>query len=100
MFLDSPISAELLFSVLWKFATLSYSSQWDVVYVFQLRTEYLSLIYSVIKYSGYYDHHHRQQELEKCFIRIYKEEDVDNEGDRYIIKSIWMDFPQLFSGPE
>ena len=65
--------------------------------VFQLRTEYLSLIHLMIRNSDYREHQYRQGELQQCFITLRQEEGIDSEMDQLIVKEIWKEFPDIFN---
>jgi len=75
----------------------------------QVRTEYLSLMHLILLNSEYFEHAHRQQELQSCFSRIVQEDDrgvpSGGEGgsyasmDRDIVLQIFKHFPTHFTNP-
>ncbi|XP_033109564.1 NCK-interacting protein with SH3 domain-like [Anneissia japonica] len=60
------------------------------------RTEYISLVHSILQVTSYSEHRHRRDDLEKCFRSIAEEESQSSEMDRLIVAEIFKQFPDLF----
>jgi len=61
-----------------------------------MRTEYLSLFHLIITNTDYYEHKHLQSELNALIKRINNEDDADSQKDKFIVKEIFKQFPNLF----
>ncbi|KAL0271998.1 UNVERIFIED_CONTAM: hypothetical protein PYX00_005141 [Menopon gallinae] len=62
----------------------------------QKRHQYLELCRVVMRNSGYSEHHHRQDDLLKCFTRIFCEETEVSLKDQQLVREISNEFPQYF----
>ncbi|XP_030841299.1 NCK-interacting protein with SH3 domain [Strongylocentrotus purpuratus] len=64
----------------------------------QVRTEYLSLIFSIFINTSYWEDCHRLSELESAFVAIAIEEGQESEQDQLIVKEIQQKFGSKFTG--
>ena len=62
----------------------------------QLRTEYLSLLHSILTTTNYSEYRHRHDELGKCLSRINEEEGPEVMKDQLIVNEIFNSFSGLF----
>ena len=69
------------------------------VHLSQVRTEYLCLFHDLVANTDYAEHCHRRKEFNDCFNKIVEDEENDVESDKYIIRKIGENFPQLFVIP-
>ncbi|XP_071960516.1 NCK-interacting protein with SH3 domain-like [Antedon mediterranea] len=60
------------------------------------RTDYISLVHSILQFTPYNDHRHRRDDLQKCLRSIAEEEDQSSGMDRLIVQEIFKQFPGLF----
>nr|XP_012229335.1 PREDICTED: NCK-interacting protein with SH3 domain isoform X1 [Linepithema humile] len=60
------------------------------------RRQYLELCRRVLRTSKYNEHHHRSEDLLKCFTRIFCEETSESQEDQQIVREISNEFPHLF----
>ncbi|KDR09746.1 NCK-interacting protein with SH3 domain [Zootermopsis nevadensis] len=60
------------------------------------RQQYLQLCQLVMRNTPYYDHHHRQDDILKCFTRIFCEETEQSKTDQKLVREISNEFPQYF----
>ena len=65
-------------------------------YLFQLRTDYLSLMHLFLANSSYHEYRIYQSELNGALNRIWREERDSNDMDKHIVRQIWDDFPDMF----
>ncbi|XP_041458098.1 NCK-interacting protein with SH3 domain-like [Lytechinus variegatus] len=63
----------------------------------QMRTEYLSLIFSIFTNTSYWEDRHRLSEFERAFAAIATEEGTESEQDQLIIKEIQQTFGSKFT---
>ncbi|CAB3980984.1 NCK-interacting with SH3 domain-like [Paramuricea clavata] len=62
----------------------------------ELRTEYLSLLHSILTTTNYSEYKHRHNELGICLSRINEEEGPDVMKDQLIVNEIFKTFSGLF----
>ncbi|EEB15455.1 conserved hypothetical protein [Pediculus humanus corporis] len=62
----------------------------------QRRNQYLQLCKLVMRNSEYSEHHHRKDDLSKCFTRIFCEETEISLKDQQLVREISNEFPQYF----
>ncbi|KAK7791899.1 hypothetical protein R5R35_005422 [Gryllus longicercus] len=60
------------------------------------RRQYLELCRLVMRNTPYHEHHHRRDELLKCFTRIFCEETDASRHDQQLVREISNEFPQYF----
>ncbi|PSN28959.1 NCK-interacting protein, partial [Blattella germanica] len=60
------------------------------------RAQYLELCRLVMRNTTYSDHHHRQDDILKCFTRIFCEESEQSKFDQQLVREISNEFPQYF----
>lgn len=58
------------------------------------RHQYLELCRLVMRNTSYSDHHHRQDDILKCFTRILCEETEQSKLDQHLVREIFNEFPQ------
>ncbi|XP_072027426.1 NCK-interacting protein with SH3 domain-like [Amphiura filiformis] len=58
-----------------------------------VRTEYLSLIHSILMNTPYFDHRHRLDELQRVFAGINEEEGEESQQDKLILAEVKKLFP-------
>ena len=61
----------------------------------ELRTEYLSLLHSILTTTNYSEYRHRHDELGKCLSRINEEEGPEVTKDQLIVNEIFNSFSGL-----
>ncbi|CAH0406419.1 unnamed protein product [Chilo suppressalis] len=60
------------------------------------RRQYLKILQGIVRNTDYESHHHRQQDLLRCFARIFCEENDASREDQALVRAISNEFPQYF----
>ena len=64
----------------------------SISFLFQTRTEYLSLFHQILSNTNYGDHNHKSSDFSQCLKRINQEEDAESDQDRHIVQEIFREF--------